>query len=240
MARVLLLPDLHHRTATADRILEEERWDRAVFLGDYQDDFWDDPSIAAKTAEWVRKKLEDERLTLLSGNHDLSYMYGNITGLRCSGFEVRKLKAIEPIWRGLTVKQMPLYAWVDGWLVSHAGVHPLFGDLEGRLSRRWIESIAQDAELRLADGEMHPFVDAGRGRGGRMKAGGITWLDWDQEFQSIPGLNQIVGHSAGAFVRHLNAENSKNYCLDTHLDDYAVIEDGQLTTHLVPEKWKVA
>jgi hypothetical protein len=82
--------------------------------------------------------------------------------------------------------------------------------------------------------------------------GGITWLDWTTEFQPVPGLHQIVGHTPGEFTRgrHLDPDGAEvkievrkatviedmpgagrrpwrslNWCLDTGLKQVAIVDD---------------
>lgn len=89
---------------------------------------------------------------------------------------------------------------------------------------------------------------AGWDRGGIYRNGGITWVDWDS-LSPIKGINQIVGHSihrvpqvlvqkvGGGYTKQDITEYynktpevylSISYDLDTHLNHYAVIEDGEV------------
>ena len=43
----------------------------------------------------------------------------------------------------------------------------------------------------------HPLIGCGYARHGDAPVGGLTWLDWAEEFAPIPGIHQIVGHSKG-------------------------------------------
>jgi hypothetical protein len=54
-------------------------------------------------------------------------------------------------------------------------------------------------------------------------------LDWREEFQPIPDLNQIVGHSELRTPEQKSTHNSKNYCLDTKNRHIGILEDGELT-----------
>ena len=51
--------------------------------------------------------------------------------------------------------------------------------------------------------------------------GGPLWCDYD-EFVPIPSLNQIFGHTKSDYVRYGETDDSKNYCIDTGLNHYAV------------------
>lgn len=90
---------------------------------------------------------------------------------------------------------------------------------------------------------------AGSARGGPEPVGGVTWCDWDQEFEPTPGLHQIVGHTPASSVRITMLEDrtgvitrqtlaldanegkdvnrgesaSTNLCLDTRLRHVALL-----------------
>ena len=51
--------------------------------------------------------------------------------------------------------------------------------------------------------------------------GGIVWCDYE-EFEDLPGVKQIFGHTAEEFVRQTN----QHICIDTYLRHYAIYEDG--------------
>jgi len=97
-----------------------------------------------------------------------------------------------------------------------------------------------------------PLFAAGWSRGGRQQHGGILWADWS-EFSPVSGVNQIVGHTphdvpeitvklASGAVKHYNAIEwaynkealkakqlqSINFALDTHLNHFAIITDGDV------------
>ena len=88
---------------------------------------------------------------------------------------------------------------------------------------------------------------AGWDRGGIYRHGGMNWVDWSH-LSPIKGINQIVGHSihrvpqvlvqkvGGGYVKqdvteYYNENTNKevlsiSYDIDTHLNHYAVIENG--------------
>jgi hypothetical protein len=98
-----------------------------------------------------------------------------------------------------------------------------------------------------------PLFNAGWDRDGTQRHGGLTWVDW-KSFVPVNGINQIVGHtiqpevkiliqyklgniksySAKLILRKKNPfknATSINDCLDTNLNNYAVIEDGAVTIY---------
>ena len=75
---------------------------------------------------------------------------------------------------------MPAVA-LDGWLLTHAGVHPCLADEYGLPAEPMActEAIRDLFARRLASGAREPLFDAvGRDRGGAHPSGGIFWCDW--------------------------------------------------------------
>ncbi len=54
-----------------------------------------------------------------------------------------------------------------------------------------MERVSKDVK----NGKINPWLDAGFARGGLQAIGGMTWLDWNEEFAPVPYVNQIVGHT---------------------------------------------
>ncbi len=121
---------------------------------------------------------------------------------------------------------MKLIARHEGWLISHAGVHPSF--------MKGIMKAASDALAGLKEGRMSDLVGAGAARGGYQAWGGVTWLDWNREFEPIPKVNQICGHTeqrAPYIGMQRQTEDSDNWNLDTNLNHVATLEKGVITVH---------
>jgi hypothetical protein len=70
-----------------------------------------------------------------------------------------------------------------------------------------VERVSKDGR----NGKINPWLDAGFARGGLQVVGGITWLDWHDEFKPVSHLNQIVGHMQLKNPEEKSTENSKNY-----------------------------
>ncbi len=91
-----------------------------------------------------------------------------------------------------------------------------------------IKSETEKALQDVRNGKINPWLDAGFARGGKQVVGGITWLDWHDEFEPVPYLNQIVGHTQLRYPEEKTTENSKNYCLDTKNRHIGILEDRVL------------
>jgi len=255
LPRILVVGDIHHEWQRAEALLQNlrSRYDQAVLLGDYFDDEGDTPAMAAATARWLARSLaRPERIHLL-GNHDLSYIFPTNAHLWCPSFSGEKCLAIEAELKDAPIKHLRLAWAASGWLFSHAGLNRQIatGGNAATLARR-VNALLP----KLAEDHYEPWVAPGHARGGLEKIGGVTWLDWEREFEPIAGLNQVVGHTptpAAILGRHLRADgkvvtviipargrqtrlgldpaegwSSVNWCLDTGLDLVAILHDQNL------------
>lgn len=239
--RVLCIPDVHQDTAWAKAVIaHESACDRVVLLGDYFDSFKHPPQVAGarETAEWVQSLIRDpsRRYHLCQGNHDVGYSeswaynsrYTHKPALinQCSGYTRSKSMEVNKVLSWEDWQSMHLFYLVNGWLVSHAGLHPSFWrpnlDVTDNLTR--LDDDAQEATAHYGD---HNLLRAGFGRGGMQTYGGITWLDWDTEFEDNEVLPpQLVGHSQAGCVRRIG----RSYCIDTNQSSYALVSrDGAVT-----------
>ena len=219
--RTLVIPDIHTRFEIAQQIIDLEAANRIVLLGDYFDDWTDSADSNAATAEWLKDKLEDPNIIALWGNHDQHYLLDNWIPWACSGFTRSKRTAIRSILKSDDTHTLRLAANVDGWLLSHAGFHPR---LLRRMNGEDPVAVANGQVLEeMLAGKVPELVAIGRDRGGPAYTGGITWLDW-HSFRSTPGVRQICGHTENALPRN----EGENWCIDTRLGHYAIIEDGTL------------
>lgn len=221
--RTLIIPDLHHRTDHANHWLATQRYHKVVFLGDYFDAFEDDVNDARRTAIWLRDRIEKTDDILLIGNHDAAYMFPHEDALECTGFTRPKATAIREVLQRRHWQRFELAVDVEGWLLSHAGFHPVWIDAPSR-----VRILARCAEaMKLARrGKVDPVLGYGEKPHGLQRFGGPLWMTWEA-FAPISGINQIVGHSQGAEVREKTGDRSQNYCLDVgNASVAAIIENG--------------
>ena len=142
----------------------------------------------------------------LLGNHDLSYISPNHH--RCSGFNV----SWQPVFN-LALKELDQqpYFIVDNVLVTHAGLHPWH--LTNNNESYDINEI-NDILTRYTNNIYHDIFSAGVVRGGSQLYGGITWLDWNFEFQPVLGIHQIVGHTNTKNISIREEKDSLNFNID--------------------------
>jgi hypothetical protein len=253
--KTVVVPDVHLKIDLVHRIDDREGEAAYLFLGDFFDDFDDCESSIARTAEWLQdrasRRVQD---TFLLGNHDAWYLWPEVRGLMCSGNDYWKKTIIRDVldcpaywarvklWHEVPNASGAASAQGGTWLLSHAGFHAdLYRDCcrndfadaaPLKLDHAMVKSHATRS---LEHGSVPAHLAAGRVRGGHEPKGGVTWLDWNHEFAPIDGVNQIVGHTRGTEPRNSQGVGSSgktllsdNWCLDSDLRHYGVIEDGVL------------
>ena len=223
---LVIIPDIHNKHQIAEEIIDMEEPDMVVFLGDYFDGFGDTVEDAANTAKWLNKSLDHGNRIHLIGNHDLSYMTYN-QNLKCSGYSADKHAAIKS--QNVKWDKLRMFYWVDDWLCTHAGLTDKFYRQqkinESDSIQKIIECSKRDLENIHDPDYKHAFFQVGFSRGGNSPVGGTVWCHYD-EFEDIPGVKQIFGHTRSDHIRHKKTENSEHYCIDTVLNHYAVYQAG--------------
>lgn len=254
--KILIIPDIHHRIHIVDTILNTEKgYDKVIFLGDYFDRFHDSPDEAAEVARWLKPKLWDKNFVCLYGNHDVSYLYGQI----CGGWSYSKNQVIHSILKAQDFKRMKFFWMAQGWLFTHAGLHPdylptLWKDKDITMPniKKFLNVESERCERQLEIGGEHWFYRVGSSRGGISPIGGILWCDVREEFEPVPRIPQIFGHTvqkpyptfvAGELKRmnsievlqgSISPKDGWSVDLDCHLAYYGVLEDGNLTIKRTP------
>lgn len=236
MSNYLILPDIHLKHEKAQKIIDAERADFVICLGDFFDDFGDTPEQNIETAKWLKKQLKKDNFIALYGNHDIGYQYPENQFALCSGWTKNKSDAINSI---LSKKDWNKTKWFynldNKWLLTHAGLTKYFLPINTELTIEWIcdwlENQSKIANIKLESGDSHWFYRAGQDRGGLLPYGGIIWSDC-RNFQGIDGINQIFGHTPRQFLNEsgvwldINGKISDNACIDSWLNWY-VVYDGK-------------
>jgi 3',5'-cyclic AMP phosphodiesterase CpdA len=238
----LIIPDVHQDIAWVERILAREREaDLAVFLGDYFDSRRPptESATVAQTCSWLdalRERL-GERAVFLLGNHDVQYWEARAACLaRRTPRDLRY--QCGPSFVHATAKMVAknlspefwsaarLFVNVNGWLLSHAGFAPAHWPTRATLDESLValERDCADALRSIpasgASRVSHSLLRAGYVRGGDAPVGGVTWLDWDHEFEDALPAPQIVGHT----VSPLGARRKgRSWCIDGGQTCYGVL-----------------
>lgn len=186
----LIIGDLHGNLAKARTFLDFSPGEEHVCIGDYVDSFIEPPERQLACLQL----LVESNAVLLWGNHDIHYLPN--PPWRCSGFQALMASSFGAIF-GKALKSGRLRAAhsCDGWLCTHAGVHP-------ELIRRKMEP-EDAAELlnEMFSGQLEagcgPLLNISPARGGGGLFGGIFWFDTFREQVEPSTLvgKQIFGHT---------------------------------------------
>lgn len=242
--KIVIVADPHNNHIKLDTILKKEDGDINICLGDWFDSFTlDDTADYIDTAKYLKDVfLTDAKNYTLFGNHDLHYLF-NAASSRCSGYEQRKYDAIDKVIdkvRGVIQDKFHWSIVVDDILLTHAGLDkrllPPICDTN-EVIFKYLDENDNEARTKLKIDKSHWFYGAGRARGGNLKAGGIVWCDFNEEFQPIENLRQIVGHTnqwrtnkAVQYHREgfVNIVDANNICIDCNLNQYLTITNGKM------------
>lgn len=230
MPRLLVIPDIHTYHEPVEAIIARARPDVTVFLGDYFDQFHDSPQENRVTAQWLKQSLAQPNRVHLWGNHDTHYAFPGEHTI-CGGYTRPKDKAINEIITAEEWCRLRLYHLAEGFLFTHAGLHRHFVPANRSLEE-FLAQTEREALRCLRGKTFHWSLTPGYIRSGWQIYGGITWCDWD-EFQPVPGVNQVFGHTPGREPRIRREPDSYSLCLDTTLPSlgirhFAIIENREV------------
>lgn len=226
--KTAIIPDVHQELIKVQHILRAINAlgvTKKVFLGDWFDSF---TSIHdhAETAEFLRDLIEtDPECTFIFGNHDLPYAF-NPKVCPCPGFNWNNKIDIQRYLQQRHWNKFVLATKVGSYWCSHAGMHPSLSHPVYGLSDENIIHKCREALLDTNHNNNNPWMSWGEDRGGDLQQyGGIVWLDFNKSFVPIDGMNQIIGHSVAWKPRHIWTDTSDNWCIDTKLDHFLIIDD---------------
>lgn len=208
MSKILIVPDVH---GSREWLVAKEKIgevDFVVFMGDYFDS-WENkwPSQGENFKGICEfKRANKDKVRLLLGNHDFSYISGTREGANCSGHQHKRVGEI----RGLLNSNLDLIDLAfenDGWVFSHAG-----------FSKTWVVAYLKPCLHRLLDEYPKEALD-GKEFASReeydefiAKINSTTKL-WDEKEFSVDLLNE-VWHG----LTHFNGDENFSYEFDELLD----------------------
>lgn len=215
---IVVVPDIHHKHKRIQNLLDNIEYNKAIFIGDYYDDFHDSDLEAAETTKWLKRSLQNPRHIHLLGNHDLPY-YTNGNGLFCSGYTPWKNQAINKImtkedWDKLKTFHLQTIN-NKKFLFTHAGLTNSLLKTDVENLRAFLNKA--DKRFRnnpLDGGNWMTYV--GFAVGGDRPKGGIFWCR-PREFSPTEGLCQIFGHTPTDDLEPLEI-HLNNWAIDTHLN----------------------
>jgi len=233
----MVIGDVHNHIKAAEELASRyEKSHKIIFVGDYFDDFYDTPDIAAATAMWLKESLHKPNRIHLYGNHDLHYSpFCEVNGKKlymCSGYEPIKDESVKKILNSDDWIKMKLYHFESGIHFTHAGIakeffeHPING-----LTNETIFETIKKTETNFYNREQSDVIGgAGYCRGGTNPVGGITWNDHNMEANPIRNITQVYGHTPVNNIDILEDNNGTNVCIDCGLSEILEIDvDGNFS-----------
>jgi Calcineurin-like phosphoesterase len=224
--KIIAVPDIHHspNLIQLESAIADEAPDVTVFLGDYFDNWNDTPADAARTATWLAESLALPNRVHLFGNHDLPYRFPGNRVFSCPGPTQAKLDEIQQVVGAEDWAKLKLAHWEGDWLFTHAGWsrqhchgsarHKRSDPLE-RHQRYLDNQIARAWEAAALEERSWVFAN-GFYRGGEAECGGLTWCDV-REFESIPVINQVFGHTPLRAPQNLSKGPEQAWAIDTNV-----------------------
>ena len=230
--QVIIIPDVHGRSFWRE-VVEREPKGFFVFLGDYLDPYPYEGITEEDAFEGLKdiikfKEENEERVTLLWGNHDLHYLYPELMGSR---YDIEHAERnAHFFWDHQTLFKMAYETCAGGerFLFSHAGI-----------GKQWLLSNFPFLKEEEITAELFndlvgypPFMsslgDYSMYRGGDKEYGSMIWADVNEHCEQknlLPGIVQIFGHTQMEGPFHFN---DQAYCLDCRQAFILESEDGTI------------
>lgn len=207
--RVLVIPDIHGSIHWKKNFVENiDKVDKCVFLGDYVDSFNENEKgeAAAKNFEDIIHTTEPykNKVHLLLGNHDASYIYQYYGSPQVSGHQ----SAMTERYNDMFIQnkdRLQVAVKIDNWVFSHAG-----------FSKTWYKNMKTNYDtffknkkkipsgpIRFAnwmwetDNDIRPlnFSDYSYDLSGDDRCQGPLWIRPNSLLQDAYYPNQVVGHT---------------------------------------------
>jgi len=211
--------DIHGQVDMVEDALDSNA-DRIIFVGDIMDSWRRSPEDQIRALRLLLDHIGD-RVSVVFGNHDLSYLYRS---QRCSGYK-DETQLMFNHHRDEVLEKFKPFVYEHNLLVTHAGLtlrlwedHQLTLDNFQEKLAEWFRNPQQDS----------PYYQVGYARSGRKPYGGPVWCDLS-EFEDIPGLPQVFGHSRGKSFRQIG----DSICIDVLENNHdPIFLDMELTVEI--------
>lgn len=213
---LIIVPDVHGRTFWKAAVPLVEAGAECIFLGDYVDPYPQEGITDRDAVENFDEIISfankySDRVTLLLGNHDLSY-FGREQGTWTVYADRFSTKYADSISRLLN-DNVGLFSLctcrkVGGkdFLFSHAGMHPewikwcgLFDDIDQTNVRALVDRVEDLVGESYKADDRTELIEAlaivGTMRGGDYDAGSMVWADCREYPDKEGSFAQIFGHT---------------------------------------------
>lgn len=228
-----VIGDIHGHLESVQAALRVDA-DGVIFVGDFLDSFSRSPEEQIECLRTALSAVEEDRAQMVLGNHDASYLYD----VECSGYRADTRQHVRSMGIEYLRDMFEDFVWLEfpdtlPVLITHAGVSAVNFDKDPQYItctdvKSWLTRTAQ-----------HVRYAAGRARGGYAPVGGHLWCDWWREFEPIPAIRQIVGHSyyrpRGAYDGVVAIGDNYNIDCLGRVPEYMFIDDeGKLEVRRLP------
>ena len=204
---MIIIPDIHGRDFWKEAVKGHEK-EEIIFLGDYVDpySYFEDvqPFDGLRSLREVIafKKDHPDNVTLLLGNHDLSYVTRHVFKCRHdfeNHDEIRRLiQDNKQLFKIAYEKRIGNRNYIfshagilDGWLENN---EMILGHLSQSQKVKTLNDLFQKGKLYLALGDVSAC------RGGDSEYGSCVWADLDEHiYGEVLGKVNKIQHSTGAF-----------------------------------------
>ena len=202
--KILINPDIHGRVFWKYSIEHKDEFDKIIFLGDYLDAY--SPDLLLKEEDNFKeiiqfKKNNPDKVILLLGNHDCSYINDKI--YTASRYNPVKHDSYQKLFLD-NIDLFQLIYIYDKYLFSHAGVYQKWMDL----NKLTLKDLL-DCDLDKLSKSLN-WIDYFRG--GFYDVGSCIWADIRDSGTEklLKGYYHIFGHTQLKF----NLSTSELSCLD--------------------------
>ena len=193
----IFVGDIHGRVDHVEAALAMPG--RKIFVGDFVDSF-------SRSTDDMRRCLDlvlASEADILYGNHEMSYLMPKRH--LCSGWRAETAALMAHYRKQIEARFVP-FPLLGDLLVTHAGLTKALWDNQ-QLNRDILTQVLAEG---FADSTSF-FHRIGFARGGLDRYSGPLWCDYRHEFEPVPGLRQVFGHTRGVDIRQ---DHPGNWCID--------------------------
>jgi hypothetical protein len=225
--KIIVFGDIHGRTCWK-KILEHEKWDKVIFLGDYvstHEKISENDQILNLQDIFDFKKEYGDKVILLRGNHDIQHL--GYSWAECSGM----CRNVQQFMMEFKEEFLENTQWLyieDNYLFSHAGVSKIWWN---NIKNRHENIIDIEDINKLEPSEEFGFTpDNWYDYSGYSDTQPLTWIRPENLINcGVNNYIQVVGHTPTKpyMAGFIQKENVKIYLNDALPYQSLVIEDGK-------------
>ena len=206
-AQILVIPDVHGRSFWKEAV-DKHPTLPIIFLGDYLDPYarehiTPDEALANFKDIIAFKQANNERVTLLIGNHEIHYLDPFYTFSRKDTINADYIHQ-------LLVDHLPLFSMASqaemngkAFLFTHAGIVESWWNKYFPDTPADVVSVCNALNAKMSNMEtLGAFIDdalmeIAKRRGGESEAGSCLWADLEEhkKSKSFNGIYQVFGHT---------------------------------------------